>query len=337
MLAVLDVLFTSLKTILSCLINRRKLPQRSWRAEFVQRLAKSLLTRAIGKPFSWVRQRQAVLTLYSPALFRVKRIRSNIAGVPCIELKPKSGETDKTLIYFHGGGYAVGSATGYQLMGAKLALRCQANVILVDYRLIPEHPLPAAQDDCYAVVRESLRDGRGGNYYLMGDSAGGALCLSSLKRLQQNTENVDVSVKDICACVLISPWLTPLHPERLTIENERHDILDRAITDNWVNAFFLEENLRSELEFDNSESLGIEKELVPPIYLQVAGAEIFIGQVLAFAEQLKTGGYVYQLDLFDDQFHVFQTFAPLVPEAEDALDKLAEFISRNGLVANKKA
>ena len=335
MLAVLDVILTSLKTILSCFLNRRKLPQRSWRAEFVQRLAKSLLIRSIGKPFSWVRQRQTVLTLYSPALFNVKRNRRHIAGVPCIELAPKSTVTDKTLIYFHGGGYAVGSAAGYQLMGAKLALRCQAKVILVDYRLIPEHPLPAAQEDCYAVVLESLRDHQTGNCYLMGDSAGGALCLSSLKRLQQNAENLAISVKDIHACVLISPWLTPLHPERLSIENERHDIIDQAITDNWVQAFFQSEDLRSELEFSQLDTLGIEKELMPPIYLQVAGAEIFLGQVMAFAEQLKAGGYAYQLDIFDDQFHVFQTFAPLVPEAEYALDKLAEFISLKGAAINK--
>ena len=337
MLALLDVIFTSIKTLISLLINRQKLPNRSWRAEFVQRLAKSMLSRSIGKPFTWVRQRQAILTLYSPALFKVSRQQLKIAGVPCIEVVPKAGVTDKTILYFHGGGYAVGSAAGYQLMGAKLALGSQARVILVDYRLVPEHPLPAAQDDCYAVVCESLSQQQTGAVYLMGDSAGGALCLSSLKRLHRDAQETGCSLTDIRACVLISPWLTPLNPEQLSVENEATDMIDKVITDNWVNAFYLSEDLRDDLEFVELESLGISKVQMPPIYLQVAGAEIFLQQNVRFYEQLKAADYEVQLAIFNDQFHVFQTFAPLVPEAEQALDKIGEFVSSMESVSNKNA
>ena len=157
MLAVLDVFYTVLKTLVSCLVSclrgGEKLPKRSWRGEFIARLAKSLLNRSIGKDFDWIRSRQQVLTLYSPDLLKVNFEERDIAGVPCIILQAKKcSESEKVIVYFHGGGYAVGSASGYKLMGAKLALMCQAKVVLVDYRLVPEHPLPAAQDDCYAVA-----------------------------------------------------------------------------------------------------------------------------------------------------------------------------------------
>ena len=336
MLALFDVLFTSIKILFSCLVNRQKLANRSWRGEFIVRLAKSLLTRSIGKEFSWVRKRQAILTLYSPALFKVKRQSLLIASVPCIAIQPKKlSEPEKTILYFHGGGYAVGSAAGYQLMGAKLALRCKAKVILVDYRLVPEHPLPAAQDDCYAVTLEYLKQKQDLSLILMGDSAGGALCLSTLKRLQAHRAEQPYSPQDIAACVLISPWLAPLNPELLSIENETSDLIDKAITDNWVSAFFESENLRGELDFSHVASLGLNKDIMPPVYLQVAGAEIFLKQNLLFAEQLQASGFQIQLDVFEDQFHVFQTFAPLVPEAEHALDKIAEFVFKMGSVTNK--
>jgi acetyl esterase/lipase len=327
MLALLDVIVTSIKTLFSCLINRQKLTNRSWRGEFVVRLAKSLLTRSIGREFTWVRKRQAVLTMYSPELFKVKRQPLLVAGVPCIEIVPKSvSSPNKTLLYFHGGGYAVGSASGYQLMGAKLALHCQARVILVDYRLVPEHPLPAAQDDCYAVTLEYLKQKQGLPLILMGDSAGGALCLSTLKRLQAHRAETPYSPENIAACVLISPWLAPLSPELLSLENETSDLIDRAITDNWVSAFFQSENLRSELDFSHVDSLNIDKDIMPPVYLQAAGAEIFLRQNLLFAEQLQAGDFQVQQDIFEDQFHVFQTFSPLVPEAATALDKIGRFV-----------
>lgn len=328
MLAPVDVIVTSIKTLFSCLLNRQKLAKRSWRGEFIVRLAKSLLSRSIGKEFSWVRSRQAILTLYSPDLFKVTRRKRLIAGVPCIELVPKSlASPDKTILYVHGGGYAVGSAAGYQLIGAKLALRSQAKVILVDYRLVPEHPLPAAQDDCYAVTLESLKQRQNKTLILMGDSAGGALCLSILKRLQEQRAASEFSPADIRACVLISPWLSPLNPELLSLENETTDLINKRITDYWVNTFFQSEELRPELDFSQLASLGIDKHAMPSLYLQVAGAEIFLKQVLQFKAQLEAGGFEHQFDIFEDQFHVFQTFSPIVPEADIALDKLGRFVN----------
>lgn len=327
-MAFLDVLFTSIKTLLSCLFNRRKLAKRSWRGEFVVRLVKSLLRRSIGKEFRGVRKRQAMLTLFTPALLKVKRRKLLIAGVPCIEFVPNSlASPEKTILYIHGGGYTIGSAAGCQFMAAKLALRSQAKVILVDYRLVPEHPLPAAQDDCYAVTLESLRQKRNKVLILMGDSAGGALCLSTLKRLQERRAIDGFSPADIRACVLISPWLAPLNPDKLSLENQTTDSIDKVITDYWVNTFFQSEDLRSEIDFSQLTALGIDRHVMPRLYLQVAGAEIFLKQVLQFKEQLEAGGFEYQIDIFEDQFHGFQTFLPLVPEAYAAISKLRSFVN----------
>ncbi len=327
MFAAIDVFLTVLKTCISCLINRKKLPKRSWRGEFIVRLAKALLTRSIGKDFQWIRARQNVLTLYSPDLLKVKSESSQLAGVSCIELQSKKiSEPEKVIVFFHGGGYAVGSAQGYQLMGAKLALMCQAKVVLVDYRLVPDFALPAAQDDCYAVTQEIIQRYANQKVILMGDSAGGALCLSTLKRLKDEAVNEQEKLTRVSAIVLISPWVAPLSYTNLSLENECTDMIDRDITQYWVDIFYQSEELAKEVDFSEISRLGLEQERWPKMYLQAAGAEVFLKQVQNLSAQLHALHVPHQLDVYPDQFHVFQTFAPLVPEAKAALTDIANFV-----------
>jgi acetyl esterase/lipase len=325
--AALDVFYTLLKILFSCFIKRKKLPQRSWRGEFIFRLAKSFLTRAIGKDFRWIRSRQNLLTPYSPDLLKVNSERMLIDSVTCIALQPKKlTKPKKVIVYFHGGGYAVGSADGYRLMGAKLALMCQAKVVLVDYRLVPEFPLPAAQKDCYTVTQSIIAQHSQQKVILMGDSAGGALCLSTLKRLNERSTTEEDTESKIEACVLISPWVAPLCYENLSLENEENDILDRHITQYWVDTFYLSEKLKNEVDFSDINTLGLISNEWPKVYIQAAGAEIFLKQVQNLSEQLLALGVAHDFEIFADQFHVFQTFSPLVPEAKKALKSIAEFI-----------
>ena len=328
MLAALDVFFTVLKTFFSCLIRPKKLAERSWRGEFIVRLARDLLRRSIGKNFLWVRARQSLLTLYAPDLFRVSSKWADLSGVACLEIHPKSlPEPDTVIVYLHGGGYAVGSAAGYRLMGAKLALLCRAKVLMVDYRLVPEFPLPAAQNDCYALCRHVLEQHANQKVILMGDSAGGALCLSTLKKLDANQHAAgQTQSQPIAACVLISPWLAPLSYENLSLEHEANDMLDRHITQYWVDTFYRSEALKSEVDFSDIQSLGLPAKRWPRLYLQAAGAEVFLAQVKQFSQQLEQQNVDHRFDIYPDQFHVFQTFSPLVPEAKKALADIADFV-----------
>lgn len=328
MLAAIDVFATLIKTFISCLFNRKKLPKRSWRGEFISRLAKDFLLRSIGKDFSWIRSRQNLLSLYSPDLLKVNSEIRLISDVPCIQVQVKNmPESDRVIVYFHGGGYAVGCAKGYALTAAKLALLCQAKVILVDYRLVPEFALPAAQEDCYSVTRSIIQNHTSKKIILMGDSAGGALCLSTLNRLQQHNNSVEVSaVKSISAAVLISPWVAPLSYQNLSLENEATDMLDRNITQYWVDIFYQNEAQKIDIDFSDLETLKLDQNEWPKLYIQAAGVEVFLKQVLTFSEQLKQMDIEHQIDVFEDQFHVFQTFAPLVPEARTALESIARFV-----------
>ncbi|MCW2599716.1 MAG: Esterase/lipase/thioesterase, partial [Frankiales bacterium] len=100
----------------------------------------------------------------------VSSIEAVIGGVPVRVVTPPGPGPFPTVVHCHGGGWVVGSPSTYALPVARLAAACSAVVVDVDYRLAPEHPFPAALDDCWAVVTALP-----GPVGVAGDSGGGAL------------------------------------------------------------------------------------------------------------------------------------------------------------------
>ncbi|RJF94752.1 alpha/beta hydrolase [Oleomonas cavernae] len=90
----------------------------------------------------------------------------------------QAGAPRGTVIYLHGGGFILGSLDSHDLVTARLAADTGAAVLAVDYRLAPEHPAPAAFEDCLAVARAALDGDLPGPVVLAGDSAGGCLSAS---------------------------------------------------------------------------------------------------------------------------------------------------------------
>ena len=82
------------------------------------------------------------------------------AGVACTVVATPAPA--RTLLYFHGGGYRLGAATGWTAFASRVATAADARVVLADYRLAPEHPFPAALHDATAVYGELLAEGPGG-------------------------------------------------------------------------------------------------------------------------------------------------------------------------------
>jgi len=94
--------------------------------------------------------------------------------------RPASGEPLPGLLWFHGGGWAVGSLDSHDPICRHLALTTPCRVLSVDYRLAPEHPFPAAVDDCWAAVEWAAREANElgidpARLAVGGDSAGGNL------------------------------------------------------------------------------------------------------------------------------------------------------------------
>jgi len=309
------------------LLSPKRLQQRAWRTEYTFRLIKKLLNESSHKSIEWMREREAILTPFSFALFKVIKQQEQLGGVSCISYAPKNlakkdvpgTDQERLIVYLHGGGYVIGSAKGYRVTMAKLSLALQSKVIGVDYRLAPEFEIPAAQDDCVSVINALLGDERtqGKKIIIMGDSAGAALCLSTLISLKALNRH-----RAIHACVLISPWLVATHQEQLELKHQQSDILDGEILTHWTSTILTNEPQQG--AFLDLSTMDVAD--LPPLYIQAAGAEVFTQQIDSFVDRLASENVNFHYDCFENQFHVFQTFSPFICEADEALEKIADYL-----------
>jgi acetyl esterase len=101
----------------------------------------------------------------------------SVGAIPCRRYTPPNARPPK-LLYLHGGGFILGGLESHDDICAELAEGAGLETIAVQYRLAPEHPFPAAFDDCWAVLTSDF-----GPWILAGDSAGGnlaaALCIKA--------------------------------------------------------------------------------------------------------------------------------------------------------------
>lgn len=315
--AVADIGALAAQTTWSMLRSPERPSQRSLTTEWTFRLAKRLLSQAEHESDEWLRRRQALLRVPGPALSRVRFRVLTVAGVSCLECVPRRGGNphQPDILYFHGGGYVVGSVDAYRYTLASLADLGQARVLAVDYRLAPEHPAPAAQDDCFAVLAQCLRNSRV-PWVLMGDSAGGGLVLATWMRMT-------AAQRARCAgLVLLSPWLAPGDNACLTDDGSANDLISSALLSRWARSADVEQQYASQLQFRTLSALPGD----PLVLVQSGELEIMRPQIATFAKALQEHGAKVEWQEYAQQFHVFQTLGPLVREAESALQDVMRWI-----------
>lgn len=244
----------------------------------------------------------------------VARVGGSLAGLPCAVLTPEH-RTPGALLFIHGGGFIVGSSTSYGAFGARLARAVGLETWAPDYRLSPEHRFPDALNDvkaCWATLSAKTA----GPIVLAGDSAGGNLALSLALHLR------DAGERQPDAIVLISPW-TDLSMSGGSIEHRasaepmlRPDGLAKAA----------DMYLKGHDRYDPAVSpLFAEMAGLPPVLIQVGSDEILLDDSVRLEDRLAESGVDSLCQVWDRMWHDFQLFAPLVPEASDALDVIARW------------
>lgn len=210
--------------------------------------------------------------------------------------------------------------TGY------LAKELSYNVWSADYRLAPEHPFPAAPEDCLSHYRAILRRYDPKNIAIVGESAGGNLVASTL--LSARAEGLPLPA---CAA-LLSPTLQ--------YREEFPSYRNNAATDCMLGKTFLTEvrttYLRDpERAFDQLASpLFGDVAGFPPCFLTVSDSEYLYDDSVRFSEKLKAAGVPCELEVYHDLMHAFPIIAAL-PEAQDANKKMGQFFDRYLKEANQ--
>jgi len=121
----------------------------------------------------------------APSPGGLTRREEHVGGAtPVRHYRPAEVATEIRIFYVHGGGFVVGSLESHDAICAELAHGARAELTSVDYRLAPEHPWPAAFEDCYGVLEALLADGR--PLVVAGDSAGGNLVAGIVRKAKVN-------------------------------------------------------------------------------------------------------------------------------------------------------
>ena len=241
-------------------------------------------------------------------------------GVPAEWIEGPDIDRGRVLLYFHGGGYVLGSIATHRAMVARIAAEAGVRALLIDYRLAPENPFPAAVEDAVAAYRFLLDDGyKPDQIALGGDSAGGGLTLACLLALRDEDEPLPE------AAVLLSPWVD--------LEGIGESMTTRAEADPMVArdgllkmaAFYLNgESARNPL----AAPLHADLSRLPPLYIQAGTAETLLDDATRIEEKARLAGVATEMDLYPDLVHVFQAFAPHVPESMEAIQKLGAYLRR---------
>ncbi len=234
-----------------------------------------------------------------------------LGGVRAEKIYRNQSDMDRAIVYFHGGGYVIGSLQSHRELASRITSATSSAVYLVDYPLAPENPFPAALESAKTAYKEIAKSGV--PVGVAGDSAGGGLALALLVALR------DEGIMTAKAAALLSPWLDlTLSGESLDHRADRDPVADRAQLVQWVSYYLNGMDPKVPL----ASPLFADLSGLPPIYIQVGTEEVLYDDSLRL---FRRDNNLVTFDEFDGCMHVFQQFSPNSPESAEALDRLGSF------------
>lgn len=247
----------------------------------------------------------------------------DVAGIPAAWVSAPGADPGRVLLYFHGGGYVIGSITTHRELAGRLSRAAAARVLLLDYRLAPEHPYPAAVEDAVAAYRWLIGQGAvPQRTVIAGDSAGGGLTVAALVALRDAGDPLPA------AGVCLSPWVD--------MEGIGASMTTKAAVDPIVQhpglAWFAEQYLggahpRTPL----AAPLYADLQGLPPLLIQVGSAETLLDDATRLAERARAAGVEVALEVWEEMIHVWHFFAAMLPEGRQAIEGLGNYIRQRTL------
>ncbi|KJS53666.1 alpha/beta hydrolase [Streptomyces rubellomurinus subsp. indigoferus] len=251
----------------------------------------------------------------------IRITRTMLGGRPSLHIEPDNGPRTGTILYFHGGGFVFGSPETALSLTGQLVARTGFRSYSLDYRLAPEHPFPAAIEDTLGAYRALLDSGADpSTIAFAGDSAGGGLTVTTCLAAR------DAGLPMPAAIVAFSPGLDA------TRTGESMD------TKAGIDPFFTRASLghTGAMYLAGADphqpmlSPAVLADLTgfPPMLLQAGTNEVLLDDSTRLAARARAAGVDVVLDITADVPHVFQSFAGVLDEADQALDRAALFLTQ---------
>ncbi|GLK55270.1 acetyl esterase/lipase [Methylopila capsulata] len=265
------------------------------------------------------RQIDAIARLAPDLPKNVERSALRIGGLAAERHAPIGYGGGRAILYLHGGAFVAGSPRTHRGVAGRLARGAQAETIVPDYRLAPEHPHPASLEDSLAVYRALLDRGQSpAAIALAGDSAGGNLVFALLLRLK--AEGLPLPA----AAVALSPFVDMSGEGESMRKNALLDpFLEVACLPTVVDAYAPGRDVRD----PSLSPLYGDLRGLPPCLIQCGGDEILRDDSVRMHRALLAAGVAAELEVWPKMPHVWQAFARFLPEARSAIRRISSFLN----------
>ena len=240
-------------------------------------------------------------------------------GISAVRVAVPQSRADRCVLYFHGGGYVVGSARLYRDFLWRIAAAARACVLYFDYRLAPEHPFPAAVEDSVNAYRWLAQRVDNRRIAFAGDSSGGGLAFATVQKLRDENSPLPAAV------VALSPWTDlALTGASLQSNAEADPMMSVEAMPNFA-AHYL---AGADPMHPYASPLHGDMSGFPPALIQVGSDEILRDDGVRMAEKLRSAGCDSEIEIWPHMPHCWQLYARILPEGRLAIERIGKFLER---------
>jgi acetyl esterase/lipase len=243
-----------------------------------------------------------------------------LGSVPVEWIHPNNAHAGRVFFHLHGGGYVLGNPARSRPFTTEFALKARCHVVSIDYRLAPEHPFPAAVTDALVAYSALLASGQSPETIAIGgEFAGGGLAVATLIAAR----NAHLAMP--AALLAISPWTD--------MDCSAPSIAALAHTDPLLSARTLREMAdayiqRGDPRAPTASPAHADLHGLPPMLIHVGSEEVLLDDAKALERRARVSGANATLEIWPGMIHAWHMFHDVLPEADEAIAKLAQFVRR---------
>jgi len=280
------------------------------------------LLSAKPRPVGWAERRARIEEVGAvwPVAEDIRCLSVDAGGVPGEWSIAPGSDASRVLLFFHGGGYCSGSIVSHRRMVSEAGRAARMRTLALRYRLAPEHPYPAAQEDAMAAWRYLRAQGIAPRDIAVGgDSAGGNLTVCLINRLR-------VAGEEQPACAwLASPWTDLTMSGASLASKETIDpLIHKAYLEELASAYAGAADRRD----PRISPLFADLTGFPPTLIQVGSAETLLDDATRFARALGAADVPVTLQVWPHMIHAWMMWNAKLSDGRKALEGMGAFVQK---------
>lgn len=254
---------------------------------------------------------------FEPMPRGIRRENGAVNGIPGEWITPKDAATDRVLLYLHGGGYVLRTPRVHRVLVGRLARAAGVRAFMVDYRLAPEHPFPAALEDAAAAYRGLIADGISpSRIVITGDSGGGGLTAALLLHLRDAGDPLPAA-----ACLISAMLDCTFSGDSLADLQKRDPFMRLKDVAMMAAHYYGDHDPRDPLV----SPVFADLRGMPPLLVFAGEHEILRAESIRYAENASAAEVDVTLKVWEGMIHAFPLFAGFIPEGKTAIAEIGAF------------